>query len=468
MSGWNLQSSPNNEWFGVCNGNSKYVAVGTDNVMTSSDSTLWTNVTDVPSGKWKSVCAKTNTDELGVFVAVGGDVSGAMVSVDNASTWFRATIVPEGTWNSVCHGDKFVAVGNNGIMTSLNGNEWNNVPDVPVAGTWNSVCTGLVDSVNRYVAVGDTSGSNSIIWSDDGNAWNDVSGVTGNSWTSVCYGLPSIGFIAVSNDTAVSSADGKNWTKMDGFIIGIWYSICYGVDGYAVVGSSNGNVNQGVQTYLNDENVWTTRSTAIPSGDWRSVCWGNEFVAVSNVQSNNMGNVMTSSDGKCFLKGTGILCLVNGVKTYVPIENIKLGDLIKTYKHGYKPVKLVKYSKMTNNPYNTYSCLYKHTDSKLIVTGRHLVLLDNDKISKKNIYIETKKYSFNDKIKCIRDFIEDNKFYWFGNSKIDNKNTIHACNLDSFEKVKTTKTYEIYHLVLGSGKRRYGIYSEGVLTASNV
>jgi hypothetical protein len=37
----------------------------------------------------------------------------------------------------------------------------------------------------------------------------------------------------------------------------------------------------------------------------------------------------------CFYKGTKILCAINGKDTYVPIEKIGQGTLVKTYKHGF-------------------------------------------------------------------------------------------------------------------------------------
>ena len=44
----------------------------------------------------------------------------------------------------------------------------------------------------------------------------------------------------------------------------------------------------------------------------------------------------------CFNQGTKILCCNKNLKEeYISIENLKKGDLVKTYKHGYKKIDLI-------------------------------------------------------------------------------------------------------------------------------
>jgi hypothetical protein len=43
----------------------------------------------------------------------------------------------------------------------------------------------------------------------------------------------------------------------------------------------------------------------------------------------------------CFLEGTTILCQVDGIESYLPIETIKPGTLVKTCLNGYKKVESI-------------------------------------------------------------------------------------------------------------------------------
>ena len=152
----------------------------------------------------------------------------------------------------------------------------------------------------------------------------------------------------------------------------------------------------------------------------------------------------------CFNKDTKILCLENDVEIYIKIQDILVGTLVKTYKHGYKKVKKIYKGLLRNNPKKPFSWMYKMNKSykmtdDLIVTGRHSILVD--KLSYKN----------------YRDIIS---FKGEPRIKIDDKYLILACVSEKFEQIKDNNMYEYYHISLHSdGKqKRYGIYANGVLT----
>jgi hypothetical protein len=111
----------------------------------------------------------------------------------------------------------------------------------------------------------------------------------------------------------------------------------------------------------------------------------------------------------CFLEGTTILCQVEGVDTYVPVEQLKEGTLVKTSLNGYKPVVLVGKGTIKNpgNDERIESRLYKCSPSKypqlkedLYITGGHSILefpitekQKEDTIKRLgNLYVTDKKY----------------------------------------------------------------------------
>lgn len=85
----------------------------------------------------------------------------------------------------------------------------------------------------------------------------------------------------------------------------------------------------------------------------------------------------------CFLEGTTVLCQVDGVEKYVPIQELKSGTLVKTSLNGYKPVVLLGKGTIQNpgNDERTENRLYKcsplnYPDLKedLYITGCHSIL----------------------------------------------------------------------------------------------
>jgi len=111
----------------------------------------------------------------------------------------------------------------------------------------------------------------------------------------------------------------------------------------------------------------------------------------------------------CFLEGTTVLCKVDDIETYIPVEQLKPGTLVKTSLNGYKPIILVGKESIQNPGHDERieERLYKLTPSKypqlkddLYLTGGHSVLefpltekQTQDTIKKLgDLYVTEKKY----------------------------------------------------------------------------
>jgi hypothetical protein len=154
----------------------------------------------------------------------------------------------------------------------------------------------------------------------------------------------------------------------------------------------------------------------------------------------------------CFLEGTKVLSLIEGIETFVPIETLRSGDLVKTTHDGYKKVELVG-KRDIHNPGNDerienrlYKCSpsnYHELTEDLYITGCHSILVDNitdeqrEKITAHmgKIYITDRKYRLN------------------------------ACLDERAEPWNSEGTYTIWHLALENKdeKMNYGIYVNGGL-----
>jgi hypothetical protein len=159
----------------------------------------------------------------------------------------------------------------------------------------------------------------------------------------------------------------------------------------------------------------------------------------------------------CFNKGTKILCYKNNEEVYIPVEQLKQGDLVKTYLHGYKPIYMIKKGVFTLGKKGTMG-MYKMKKSgsmidDLEMTGLHAQLIDkNDEKYKKDQEKQESKVMYYNK--------QSNKY----NSKkvyIDDKYRLLAEHSSDFEKMRPDK-YEIYTFSLDK-QLQYGIWANGVL-----
>jgi hypothetical protein len=161
------------------------------------------------------------------------------------------------------------------------------------------------------------------------------------------------------------------------------------------------------------------------------------------------------SDFVCFKEDSKILCLINDVEKYVPVQDIKIGYLVKTHLHGYKKVTIIGEGKMHNNGNNNRikDRLYKYTKEKyldltedLVITGGHSILVDE--------LTEEQK--------------EKTKDYWNIFHKTDDKYRLLAVVDEKSIPYEEVGTFNIYHFVLEADNENtnFGVYANGLLVES--
>ena len=154
----------------------------------------------------------------------------------------------------------------------------------------------------------------------------------------------------------------------------------------------------------------------------------------------------------CFLEGTELLCQVNGLEEYVPIENITKDMLVKTYKHGYVPVDCIGKSKIYNPNNNKrflnrlFKCrkeVYSELTHDLFITGCHSILVDQ---ITPHQYEKTIEY-------LNRLFLTDQKY------------RLIACVDERSEPWEEEGVFTVWHLALESNNlyNNYGVYANGGL-----
>ncbi len=134
---------------------------------------------------------------------------------------------------------------------------------------------------------------------------------------------------------------------------------------------------------------------------------------------------------------------------YRLVQDLIVGDIVKSYIHGYRPISKIIKGSLINTPNQIKKCMYrmKKTDDNgliedLIITGCHGILVDE-----------------------LTDD-EKNKNPNWANYKIDNKFNLISSATEKFEKLTDNNLYNFYHLSLYDDEinnRRFGVWANGIL-----
>jgi len=157
----------------------------------------------------------------------------------------------------------------------------------------------------------------------------------------------------------------------------------------------------------------------------------------------------------CFNEGSKILCFKDNEEEYIPIQNIKKGDLVKTYKHGFQRVEIIGKKKMCNlnsskkedRMYRLSKDNYPELLEDLYITGYHSILVNNvtDEQIEKTREIMSMLFKTDDKYRLI--------------ASLDPK----------AEEITEEGEYTIYHFALEHEDifMNYGVYANELLVESN-
>ena len=189
---------------------------------------------------------------------------------------------------------------------------------------------------------------------------------------------------------------------------------------------------------------------------------GNAFVVTSGGQDSsvtplhvgprvNGSNYVVGSSGlpgytaNCFNKGTRILCAED---KWIPIEDLRVGCLIQTYRHGLRPIAKIIKGFMINNPDIWHSCMYtgkREGFEPLVITGGHGLLVDYLTESQQRAQAS----------------------YWGTDEVVIDDLTVMIVPVSAnFTKIEGRSLYTYYHFALendGDNDRRYGVYANGFL-----
>ena len=215
--------------------------------------------------------------------------------------------------------------------------------------------------------------------------------------------------------------------------------------GYLFISSNANNTGENVYQYDTNGNFITTfATTSSPYG----LLFANDLFFVASYGSNMVYSYTYSIT--CYDKHTKILCLQNNIEEYITISDLKIGDLVKTYKNGYKKIELIDCRNIIQNTKkNSRMYQYKYSIDNfenLKVTGGHSILVDELSENEKNSQLSI---NFNE--------------------RIEDKQLALAMYSSQFEEIPfQNEINTVYHLVLENEDENghYGMWASGILTES--
>lgn len=193
------------------NGVDALVAVGDAGIILRSPNGLADGWTDVSINEApQSLSGVTWENVNSQFVIVG---AGSTVLTGDGTNWFREDLSNfQGALNLediAWLGDRYIAVGNSGVIITSNGNGSAWTAQNPGAGVANTALNAVASNTAMIVVVG-TNGT--ILSSMDGIAWTEQTKPSNNDLNDVTWDGSQF-VVAGSNDTILTSPDGTTWTS---------------------------------------------------------------------------------------------------------------------------------------------------------------------------------------------------------------------------------------------------------------
>jgi hypothetical protein len=355
----------------------------------------------------------------GRYTSIGCDSTGTIIYVPWQGGAFYKSTNSGSTWTN--------------ISTTLgNGEGGENIIYVGV----DSTGTKLIVASSYYIYISTNSGTT---WTSSGLFSGQIAGVACSRDFSVRYAI-------IGNDIYKSTnPSNTTWTILPGNVTRSWFAITCDTAGQKVFAVDNA---RNLYAFVSGKAINVGSSTQYGFIASYSSGAGLASIGATNFETYSI----TYTPPPCFKDDTKILCYKDGAETYVKVQDIRKGDLVKTLKDGYVPVNMIGTTKIYNSGdslrgdnklYRCSTSKYSSLFEDLIMTGTHSILVDTLKEEEREKIIEI----------VGRIFVTDGKYRLF------------ACVDPRAEPYEVEGVFRIWHLALDHDNYmiNFGIFANGLL-----
>jgi DNA-binding beta-propeller fold protein YncE len=171
----------------------------------------------------------------------------------------------------------------------------------------------------------------------------------------------------------------------------------------------------------------------------------NRFMYVASAGNSTISQISFPTY-PCFKSDTKILT----DKGYIPIQDLRKGDMVKTLLHGYKPIDMIGKRDINHQAISErikdqlYQCSHSEVFEPLVITGCHSILVEE--------------FTCNEQREKTSEVLGDIYI-------TDDKYRLPACLDERASVYEIPSNYTIYHLALENDDyyMNYGIYANGLL-----
>ena len=407
--------------------------------------------------KWSSIAS----DSSGILIIASSDdtsYGGIYLSSTSGVSW---TIVSDATLPSNIGNTDYVAVTSNSdglylavcyistlygnyIYTSYNsGTSWNTVTGLLTNIVWTGIAS---DSTGQYL-VACSSNAGIYTSANFGASWT-LSGALTLSWTGVASNSTGDVVVACATNNYIYTSYnyGATWTEVGNSTIQNWTGVASdssGLNFVAVIDEINPGQG-GIYTSPDSGVNWYMSTTITTGSPWS--CVTSDSAGLNLAAGGDTSIIYITA---CFLEGSKILTS----EGYISIENLKKGDLIKTFNGDFIPIIMLGKKEIYHSASEEriedqlYKCCqdkYPEIFEDLVITGRHSVLVEE--------FIDENQKERTRKVNN-------------GILTIENKYRLPSCADERAVVYETPGKYTIYHFALENDDDYllHGIYANGLL-----
>jgi hypothetical protein len=453
----------------------------------SPTSVHWGNVTISPSGNKMAACEDVGGATYNIY----------MLDTTGANTWIN--VATAGTnapgnalqWTSVCFSinENSLAACDGTATVWIYNLLTNSCENPPNVSGYPPRCGIVSSNINGFVGIA----RNNWMYTIYGSGSTYTTGIIDNNTSNINTFLPNNpGWTSISSSldgsTLVACAEGNNyifvgtvaanyWTfvRQDDAGSGEWKVVAVGPDAVSIAackgdGANPGEIWVGNKSYGSTTYSWVKQNMQNGSpllGDWKAISRSTDptqftkFVSLTkqtlgveqtgiwvftSLQSANQAQQQPALT--CFNFGSKILT----DRGYIPVQDLKRGDLVKTLDKGFVPIYKIGFKEIHNPRVEDrikdqlYVCSnknYPEVFEDLIITGCHSILVPEFKEGQKEKTAEL----------LGRIFITDNRY------------RLPACLDERAEIYPKSGKFSIYHIALENDDyyMNYGIYANGLL-----
>jgi hypothetical protein len=271
--------------------------------------------------------------------------------------------------------------------------------------------------------------------------WTGVASDSTGQYVVVCANNSPYDYIYTSDNSGVGFNYGTPTSPQE-----YWTGVASDSTGQNLVAVIGNISNGGIYNSTNGGVTWTKSTSAPDTISWYSVASDSTGTILAAAAIGDGGLYNTTA---CFLEGSKILTS----EGYIPIENLKRGDLIKTFNGDFIPIIMLGKKEIYHSASEEriedqlYKCCqdkYPEIFEDLIITGRHSVLVEE--------FIDENQKERTRKVNN-------------GILTIENKYRLPSCADERAVVYETPGTYTIYHFALENEDDYllHGIYANGLL-----